>query len=121
MKHLLCLALLMLALAPAPSRAAGAPSKIALRIFYAGHPGSARETDFVGFLKQYFAEVRTGDYAKFSAAYAKDSDVVILDYDGDGFKAPRLNLREDYRRATVTVGVAGGLLCGGLGLKSGYT
>lgn len=121
MKRLLCLVVLLLALAPAPSRAAGAPSKIALKIFYAGTPGSAREKDFVSFLKQYFAEVSTGDYGKFNAAYAKDSDVVILDYDGDGFKAPRINLGEDYRRATVTVGVAGGLLCGGLGLKSGYT
>jgi hypothetical protein len=96
-------------------------AKIDLRIFYAGHPGSEREGDFVAFLEKRFARVVTGDLATFVPDQARDSDVVVLDYDGDGFEAPRPKLRgSDYRRATVTVGVVGAFICGQLGLKGQY-
>lgn len=94
--------------------------KMPLRLLYAGHPGSAREADFVGFLKQYFRQVDTGDLAKFNGSQAADVDVVLLDYDGDGFKAPRPNLPANYSRATVTIGVIGAFICDQRSLKTGY-
>ena len=94
--------------------------KIPLRILYLGHPGSAREGDFVGFLKRYFREVNTGDLAKFDAGQTADADVIVLDYDGDGFKAPRVVLPAGYARPTVTLGVAGGMICSQQRLKTGY-
>ncbi len=94
--------------------------KIDLRILYAGHPGSAREKDFVTFLRDYFRIVRTGDLAEFKPPDAKDFDVVILDYDGDGFKAPTPYLPRTYTRPTVTVGVVGAFICDRVGLKTGY-
>ena len=94
--------------------------KIDLRILYAGHPGSAREQDFVTFLRDYFRIVHTGDLATFKPLDAKEFDVVIFDYDGDGFEAPKPSLPKSYRRATVTVGVVGAFICGRVGLKTGY-
>lgn len=94
--------------------------KIPLRVLYAGHPGSPRETEFLTFLKQYFRQVTTADLAQFAPKDAAESDVVLLDYDGDGFKAPRPALPNDYARPTVHLGVAGGLLASQLGLKTGY-
>ena len=94
--------------------------KIPLRILYAGHPGSPRERDFTEFLGKYFAQVTTRELAKFDAAQAKDADVVVMDYDGDGFKAPQPELPEGYARPTVTVGVPGAFLCSHLRLKTGY-
>ncbi len=99
---------------------AAAAEKIELKILYAGHPGSDREKDFVQFLKQQFAEVKTGDLEKFKENSSSGYDVVIMDYDGDGFKAPRPNLSRQYKRATVTVGVIGAFICGSQGLKTGY-
>ena len=97
-----------------------ATGDIDLRILYAGHPGSRREADFVKFLGIHFRDVQTGDLATFSEPAATGFDVVILDYDGDGFEAPRPSLSNDYARATVTVSVAGGLLSSNRGLKTGY-
>jgi len=94
--------------------------KIDLRILYAGHPDSAREKDFVQFLKEHFVGVATGDLAGFKEKHAKGFDVIILDYDGDGSKAPRPRLSSEYTRPTVTVGVAGALICGSVSLKTGY-
>lgn len=94
--------------------------KIGLGVFYAGRPGSGREKDFVGFLGEHFGRVKSGDLAVFKAGDAVGFDVVIFDYDGDGFKAPRPNIGADYARATVTLGVAGSLICDGQGLKTGY-
>lgn len=107
----------------AMAAAAGQPAaseKIALRIFYAGHPGSEREKDFVEFLGKYFTQVTPGDLASFTDKSAQGSDVAILDYDGDGFKAPRPNLTRNYSRATVTVGVVGAFIGDQLSLKTGY-
>jgi len=107
-----------------PEQGPPAPTaKIAMRVLYAGHPDSAREKDFVEFLGKYFTQVRTGDLATFSDKSAKGFDVTILDYDGDGtaaFKFPRPKLSLNYARATVTVGVAGALICSQLRLKTGY-
>ncbi len=99
---------------------AGPSDKIDLRILYAGHPGSAREKDFVDFLTEHFKKVKTGDLRTFTGQNTAGSDVIILDYDGDGFKAPRPELSRNYARATVTVGVIGAFICGGLRLKPGY-
>jgi hypothetical protein len=100
-----------------------APEKIALRILYAGHPGSDRERDFADFLGKYFMQVETGDLATFSDRSADRFDVAILDYDSDGkdaFKFPRPKLSQNYARATMTVGVAGAMICSQLRLKTGY-
>lgn len=94
--------------------------KIDLRILYVGHPAGDRETDFVRFLKEHFSQVRTGDLAKFKEKQTKDFDVIILDYDGEGFKVPRPRLSSEYTRPTVTVGVAGALICDSMSLKTGY-
>lgn len=99
------------------------PVKIALRILYAGHPGSKREKDFVEFLGQHFTQVQTGDLAAFNDKSADGFDVAILDYDGEGmeaFKFPRPHLSQNYAHATVTVGVAGALIGNQLQLKTGY-
>lgn len=120
----LCASCALLSKAPrAPARTelgVTSAGKIDLRLLYVGHPVSAREADFVGFLKSHFEEVTTGDLAKFGETDADGFDVVILDYDGDGFKAPRARLKRDYSRATVTVGVVGAFICNGRGLKTGY-
>lgn len=100
--------------------AAAAPDRIALRVFYGGHPGTSRESDFIAFLEKYFAKVGKGDLAEFKEEQAKDFDVVIMDYDGWGSKAPRPKLSTEYTRATVTVANVGGRINSSLRLKTGY-
>ncbi len=100
--------------------AAEAGDRIPLRILYAGHPDSEREADFVAFLKKHFRQVATADLARFNGAQAANADVVLFDYDGDGFKAPWPRLEAGYARATVTIGVAGAWFGGQQGLKTGY-
>jgi len=102
------------------SCAAPPERKNELRVLYAGHSGTPREKDFLGFLEEHFVKVGKRDLAKFTEEQAEAFDVVILDYDGDGFNSPRPKLSRDYSRATVTLGVTGALLCGWLGLKTGY-
>jgi hypothetical protein len=115
---------------------ASAPVDRGLRILYAGRPGSDREKDFLGFLKKHFDVVQTGDLTRFDGSQSEGFDVTILDYDGDGFKAPRPTLRPRFldesveisrpmpgplfARPLITVGVAGGLMCDRWGLKTGY-
>lgn len=101
-----------------PQAAAG--DTLPLRILYVGHPGSAREADFLAFLKQHFRQVETANLRGFRGQEARDADVVLLDYDGNGFKAPRPKLPDSYARPTVTIGVAGGLWASRRGLKTGY-
>ncbi len=91
-----------------------------LRILYAGHAGSDREKDFVTFLKKYFEVVQTGNLQTFKEADTQGFDVTILDYDGDGFKAPRAKISLGFSRPLITVGVPGGLMCSQWGLKTGY-
>jgi hypothetical protein len=91
-----------------------------LRVFYAGHPEGEREKDFVQFLSKHFKQVGTGDLVKFKEEQAEYFDVVILDYDGDGFKAPRPKLSPEYTRPTMTIGVAGSVICSNMSLKTEY-
>lgn len=105
---------------------------IALNVLYAGNPGSAREKDFTALLGKHFARVATADYQKFTADQAKGHDVVILDWtsiyprdkDGkilekiDGLNSPTPpKLAEDYNRATILIGAAGGFVGQALRLK----
>lgn len=98
----------------------GSKAARGLRILYAGHPGSPREKDFVGFLRAHFAVVETGDLAAFNGSQSDGFDVTLLDYDGDGFKAPRPRLPEGFSRPILTIGVPGGLMCSQWRLKTGY-
>jgi hypothetical protein len=126
----------------AQSQSAPAADEVSqLRILYVGHPGSEREKDFVQFLGQHFATVKTADLGAFTGKPFADKDmegfdVAILDYDGDGFKAPRARIvprfPEDVSRGLralegswltrplITVGVTGGLIASQGGLKTGY-
>ncbi|MHC4656220.1 MAG: hypothetical protein ACYS91_14570, partial [Planctomycetota bacterium] len=90
------------------------------RILYVGHPAGDREKDFVRFLTEHFSQVRTDDLANFKENQTEGFDVIIMDYDGDGFKAPRPRLSSEYTRPTVTVGVAGAHICDSMSLKTGY-
>ena len=94
--------------------------KIDLKILYAGHPGSEREEALVSFLREHFAEVQTCDLKGFKEDQAEGFAVTVMDYDGDGFKAPRPHLSRDFSRPVMTVGVAGAFICGNLNLKMGY-
>jgi hypothetical protein len=94
--------------------------KIQLKILYAGHPGSEREKDFIAFLRGKFAEVGTGDMARFDGSQSKDFDITILDYDGEGFNAPRPNISHDYSAPTMTMGVPGAFICGTRAFKMDY-
>lgn len=100
--------------------AAAGREKTPRTIFYAGHPGSARERDFVEFLQEHFRKVGKGNLKGFKEDDARGFDVVILDYDGDGFKSPTPDLGRRYSRATVTIGVTGAHIGGRLRLKTGY-
>ena len=91
-----------------------------LRILYVSSPGSDRAKDFEDFLSKHFAAVKTGDLKAFRESDSEDFDVTILDYDGDGFKAPRPELSRNFSRPVVTIAVMGGLLCSNLSLKTGY-
>ena len=94
--------------------------KLGISIYYAGHPESQREKDFVNFLNQHFTRIQTGDLAKFNGSQAKGFDVTILDYDGDGFESPRPHLPPDFTQPVVTMGVIGAFICGERNLKTGY-
>ena len=97
------------------------PKRKEMNILYAGHLGSDREKDFVAFLKKHFTKVETSDFSKFNGSQAEGYDVTILDYDGDGFKAPRpTSIPQSFRKPLVTVGVVGAFVCGDLRLKMDY-
>ncbi len=124
---------------PSATSPSAEPSQ--LRILYVGHRGSEREKDFVQFLGQHFETVKTADLSAFhrkpfTNKDAEGFDVTILDYDGDGFQAPRPVIQprfpEDesrnprspddrwFTRPLITVGVVGGLISD-CGLKTGYS
>jgi len=94
--------------------------KIDLKILYAGHPGSQREEALVTFLRKHFTEVQTCDLKGFKEDQAEGFAVTVMDYDGDGFKAPRPHLSREFFRPMMTVGVPGALICGNLSLKMSY-
>ncbi len=97
-----------------------ARDSIALRVLYAGHPGSDRERDFVAFLEEHFTKVDKRDLPTFKEEWADDFDVVIMDYDGDPFDLRRPRLGKEYTRPTMTVGMAGALICNTLNVKTRY-
>jgi len=68
----------------------------------------------------HFAGVRTVDLKDVEPRHCDNFDVTILDYDGDGFKAPRPELPKDFDRPVITVAVAGGLMSSNWDLKTGY-
>jgi len=105
--------------AQSPSAPAAAETS-KLRILYAGHPGSDRERDFVGFLKKYFDVVQTGNLQTFKEADTQGFDVTLLDWDINEFKGPRPKISESFSRPMITLGVPGGLMCMGWRLKTGY-
>lgn len=93
---------------------------IDLSILYVGHPDSERERDFVAFLSEHFARVETADMDGIGAGDLPGHDVAILDYDGDGFEAPRPSISRDHDGPVLTVGVVGAFICDSLSLKTGY-
>src|SRR5689334_19130 len=59
---------------------AQAAEPIAVKVLYAGNPGSEREADFVEFLQKNFAKVGKCALPDFTPADAIDYDVVIFDW-----------------------------------------
>jgi hypothetical protein len=100
--------------------------KISLRILYAGMPGTAREKDFVSFLRKHFVAVKAVDFSSFTEAQTKESDVVILDKDGiqwasrGGNPLSKIKLPQTYSRATLSLGIPGAFLYDRMNLKPGY-
>lgn len=105
---------------------------IALRVLYAGNPGSDREGDFKRFLNEHFAEVGTIDYRKFKENDSSGYDVVVFDWtsiyprDKDGkieqnYTALNLptppELTQNYDRPTILIGAAGESVARPLQLK----
>ncbi len=97
-----------------------ADGKIEMSLYYAGHPGSKREKDFVDFLNKHFAKIETGDLAAFDGSQAEGFDVTILDYDGDGFKSPRPRIPHTFTGPVMTMGVTGAFISGQRSLKTDY-
>jgi hypothetical protein len=94
--------------------------KIDISIYYAGHPKTKREKDFVALLSHCFTQVETGDLADYNGSQSEGFDVTILDYDGDGFESPRPRIPRDFSKPVVTMGVTGAFICGQLNLKMDY-
>ncbi len=95
-------------------------TKVDLRILYISDPDSIRARDFVDFLSKHFTNVHMGDLKTFRETDSSGFDVTILDYDGDGFKAPKPRISRNFSRPVVTVGVIGAFICDSLSLKTGY-
>ncbi len=123
------LVLMVLLTCGVPARA---DEPFAVRVLYSGNPGSDREKDFVSFLEKHFAKVGKADYRKFTKDQAKGYNVVVFDWtsiyprDKDGKIKKEFNglnspappaLSEQYDRASILIGAAGGFLAGQLGLK----
>ena len=112
--------LLCAAALPGAGAAQDCSGKIDLHVLYAGKPGSAREGDFAALLRKHFRNVTIGGLAKFQPRSADGFDVIILDYPGKGFEAPRVRFPREYSRPTITIGVVGGLIGRRNSLKTGY-
>jgi hypothetical protein len=94
--------------------------KIKLRILCTTSPKEGRTADFTSFLSKHFVKVETTDYKSFREELAADFDVVIIDYGMTRPGTPVPQLSAAYSRATVTLGVAGSMVCRRLNLKPGY-
>ena len=101
--------------------------KIPLKILYVGLVDTERQKDFVSFLSDNFAEVKSTDLYAFREEQTEGSDVVILDKDGiqwadrDGGK-PLADYRvsNQYSKPTITLGIPGAFWTSRMGLKTGY-
>ena len=91
-----------------------------LKILYAGHSGTDREKDFVRFLKQHFDVVQTGNLQTFKETDTQGLDVTLLDWDANVLEGPYPKVSEGFARPVITIGVRGGLIGRGWGLKTGY-
>ncbi len=124
-----CLALAAV-LALASAARAGEP--IALKVLYAGNPGSDRERDFQALLGSHFLKVGTADYRKFTGDQPRGYDVVIFDWTSiyprekggtikkefKGLNKPKPpRLTQSYSRPTVLIGAAGGFVANTMQLK----
>ncbi len=125
----LCLTLAVLACAGLFCVAAGAPSasaeKLNLRVLYCGQPESPRAKDFVEFLRKHFTQVEEAGLDTFRESDTANFDVVLLDYDelkvvSRRIQFPKVIVSKQFTRPTVTIGATGALVCGRLGLKTGY-
>ena len=114
------------------ARPSQADEPIALKVLYAGNPGSDREKDFTTFFGKWFAKVGSIDYRTFKKDDAKGYDVVILDWtsiyprDEHGKVKPQITginaptpprLPLTYDRPTILIGAAGGYATNQLQLK----
>jgi hypothetical protein len=109
----------------AAENGATTPAKIELRVIYFGHLQSPRAKDFVQFLDQHFAKVEQGDLDAFRETDGAGYDVTILDYGelkivNRSIQLPPNPVSRRYSGPTLTVGATGALICGRLGLKTGY-
>lgn len=100
----------------------GFADPIALRVLYAGKPGSEREKRVVAFLEKQFNKVGKASLTEFKAADAADYDVVLFDWtsmapDGRVLPQPDLPKLDDFDRAAVLVGHVGGSIGGQERLK----
>jgi hypothetical protein len=100
-----------------------ADDPIALKVLYAGNPGSDRSKDFMTFLGKSFAKVGSTDYRTFKKDDADGYDVVILDWTSiyprnehgqikqgsSGLDSPTPpKLPTTFVRPTILIGAAGG-------------
>ncbi len=136
MRRRIGLAAAMVVMMAGPATRAGAEEPGRLRVLYAGHPGSERERDYVGFLRGTFGRVDAVDYREFREEMAEGHDVVLFDWtsifkrDAEGRKIdletdaggmnypatiPRLS--ERYARPTVLIGGPGQKVVDRLRLK----
>ncbi len=117
-------ALLFLVPRTAPCQTLPGP-KIDAKILYAGNVGTARQKEFVEFLRTYFTQVDTADITKFQARDAAKCDILLIDAEAkaggaDALDVPPLTLPDTFSKPTVTIGVMGGLFCANRRLKTGY-
>ena len=104
-----------------------------LSVLYAGHPGSARERDFLTFLRGQVRNAAATDYRTFTADRARGFDVILFDWtsiyprdqegrvaaDAGGLDIPAPPaLSMDFDRPAVLIGQAGGSVAEALGLKA---
>lgn len=110
--------------APGQNQAVGQP-KLSLRVAYFGDLGSERGKDFTRFLQSHFANVNQAELSSFTEKSAPNYDVVILDYDelkveNNRIQMPPIAVSRAYSRPVITIGATGAMVCGRLGLKTGY-
>ena len=116
----------LLSFLPGQSQPQTAPQpKIQARILYAGNVGTARQKEFVDFLKTYFTQVSTADITKFQARDADACDVLLIDAQAkeggtSALDVPSLTLPDNFSKPTITIGVMGGLFASRRGLLTGY-